>query len=178
VTGQSDYDIPSFTTIGMIHRVSVTNSDDKVFWVRYDDSLDLENFPPTATGQPQYYRIVNDLLRLYPSVDATNWPTLTITASAAPAPMISDTDRPVVDAEALIRLATIDMKEYLGIGGPQQNKRMEFERYLLDLRADTSPSRSFNMASDNVIGPAYWTVPTVDAATTPFAPGWNPPGVW
>lgn len=178
VTAQTDYDLLALTTPGCIHRIASKNADNKYFYLKYDDTLDLYNYPSTAASRPAYWQIINDQLRVLPATDATEWPSLLLTVTARPANLVNDDDRPVVDAEALIRAATILHKEYLGIGGDQSQARMDLKQYMLDLRSDSSPGRTFNIASADPNGPAYWDVPTVDAATTPYSPSWNPPGSW
>lgn len=177
VNGERDYDIPSVTTIGGILRVAAVDSKGKFKAMAYDDLLDIENITYTP-GKPEFWKIIDDMLRVKPAPDTTEYPSFLLLLYRAPASMVADADRTVVDGEALIQLATIGVKEYLGVGGDQRVARAEFERYLLDLRQSVSPPRMFLIATRRLDGPAYWTWPTVDAATMPYAVDWNPPGVW
>lgn len=172
-TSVVDYDIPQGTTPGMIHRIAVRNTDNKWFPLTYDDAVELENYDTTATSMPRWWQILNDQLHLAPYPDATQWPELRIWYSSRPADLVNDSDRPVVDAEALIRATTILHKEYLGIGGDQTLARKELEQYLRDLRSDSSPGRSIRLASLDPDGPAYWDLST-PTGQQPYDPSWNP----
>jgi hypothetical protein len=180
VTGQRDYDIPSDLYIGTIGELWVYNNEtpSRPFPVKYEDSIDAEwlSNPGTSQGRPLVWKILNDLLRIAPEPDATIYPTLQLHYQQAPSDLVSDQSRASIDGEALIRLATIRLKIYLGIGGPQDEAMAAFQRYLYDLRAASSPARSYDMASQRLMGPAYWTQPSVDAFVTPYVAGWNPPG--
>lgn len=177
-TGERDYDIPADTVIGNIGPIWVKNLDGRPFPVQFEDMLEVEwvSQDLQANGRPMTWNIVNDILRISPAPDAAVWPNLTLHYQQAPNTLTSDQSRASIDGEALIQLATIRLKENMGIGGPQQPDIARFERYLYDLRAASSPARVYATATRHIDGPAYWTSPSADTYTTPWISGWNPPG--
>lgn len=180
VSGQRDYDIPADSFIGTIGPVWCINDENRPFPVEYDDTLEVEwSTPATAgleSGRPLWWKVLNDLLRIAPAPDATVYPTLQLHYQQASGVLTSNESRASVDGEAIIQLATIRMKEYMGVGGPQMGEVARFERYLYDLRATVAPQRSYGIATRTIDGPAYWTSPSADTYTTPWISGWNPPG--
>lgn len=194
---QRDFDIPSDCRIGTLEKVSMlrvrgevaTDPDNYVppltldevdvdrlreVDLKYDERTPYNNFDPEVPATPQTWQILNDLIRVAPSVDARLFPALRIYYAKAPTPLVAEADRCVVDGEGLKRMTALRVQDYLGIGGDLDTEMMKVERYLKDLRGLANPATSFNLASDNPDGPRYWTNPGIDAQNQPYTPNWGP----
>ena len=180
-SGVTDYDIPSVTSLGGIHRVTVQNNaaPPHEYELRYEDALETQDYLNINNTRPMYFQLINDIIRVVPMPDISVYPTMFMYCELAAVKMASETDRCAVDSESIVQNATMKMKKYLGIGGDQSEARQEYERYMLDLRSSDGMNRSYPIASRKIDGPIYWKSPSVNAYSTPFAPDWNPgDGLW
>lgn len=183
VADTRDYDIPDVCDgLGGLQRLDLTNTEGRRVPLRYDDSLWLESNTTTVNtpGLPTAWQIVDDIIRFDRVPDTDVWTTLTIRLLPRPIRLVEDSDRCIVDSQALIQLATIKLKEHLEVGANTRADRAEFERYLVDLRSTkTGASQSFGIASERLDGPAYWRLGTpMGAFTQPYSQTWNPVGGW
>lgn len=180
-TGVIDYDIPERTTIGGIHRITVQNkaAPPHEYELRYEDALETQDYLAIKNTRPMYFQVIDDGLRIVPMADVSVYPQFFIYCELAPTRMRAETDRPVVDSEALVQSAVLKLKKYLGVGGDLKLETAQFGQYLTDLRGLVAPSRSYPIASRKIDGPIYWKSPSVNAYSTPYAPDWNPgDGLW
>jgi len=174
VTDQTDYDIPSVTTIGGIHRVTVADLNGREIELKYEDVLEVQDFTRVNSSRPIFFSVNDDVLRISPSPDATKFPTMFMEVELALTKLVADTDRTVIDTEALVQGATILLRKDLGTGGSQASADADLRQYLLDLRGLVSPNRSYPIASRTIDGPAYWRQPSVNQYAQPFSTDWNP----
>jgi len=176
ITGQVDYDIPDATYVGGIITLEVVNLNNTNQQLTYDDSRDLQAYENDAPTQPQWWRIVNDNIRILPQPDATQFPSLYIEYELGVVDPVNDQDRIVVDGEAVVQLATISMKKQMGTFSDLADDEKTFVRYLVDLRSYNNPTRMYGQASRDWQGPIYVKLnsyPT-GAGTGPYSAMWNP----
>ncbi len=177
-----DYDIPDEVgSVGGIQRLDIEDINGVRWGLTYDDDLSLENntLYVDTPARPRTWQIIDDVIRVTPTVDAATWPTFHVRIIKGDQPLKEDGDRASVDGEALVQYATFITKEYLGVGGSQATARAEYQQYLMDLRsASVSAGRSFNIASELPTGVPYWRQPSADWAVAPYSASWNPVGNW
>ena len=172
----TDYDIPDDTTVGGIYRLVIVDVDGVEDQLVYDDVADLQALTLSAKGKPQYYRIIDDVIRVLPKVDAAAYPTFRIEYELAPQPLVNDQDRPAVDSEAMVQHATMAMRSHMGIEEDPKMKMLELQEYLELLKQQVNPGRMYSMASRTFQGPAYyeWNGYPTGIGTGPYWSGWSP----
>jgi hypothetical protein len=173
IAGVSDYNIPDDCDVGNINRLYIMNTKGSVYQPKFDFLVDFKNTYKTA-GMPRFWTIQDGVIRFLPAPDATVWTTCYFDYYTAPTKLVNDSDRPAVDAEALIQRAAIKVKSTLGIGGPLELDMASHMMYLSRLRVNQGPPQMFAIASRKIDGPAYWD----RARSIPYTPEWNPPGAW
>jgi hypothetical protein len=185
--GVKVYDLPNVLNLNGIQRVGVLESDGiKVTSLTYDDLQDISN-TYKDNGKPRFWKVMGSQVDASPAASPTisaaivinpppdaDWPTLVIEGQMRDYPPTLDADRIVVDGEAVIRAVTIRMKEYLGIGGSQNQARSDLATYVNGLRGVEAPSRAYAIASRKVDGPAYWDRPSTAAGHAPYSTDWTP----
>lgn len=176
-TGTTDYDIPNNSTLGAISRLAIQNADGVEVELFYDNRPAYETLRLVDNGQPVVYRIIDEVIRVLPAVDATLWPTFIMEYQTAAATLVNDADRCSVDPEAIIQMATADIRKMLGLITPVEaaaDMAAAFA-YLNDLQQELNPSRAWSMVSSAVDGPAYirYGIPS-GMGTSPYYAGWSP----
>lgn len=179
VDDETDYDIPTDANIGSIARLAIQDIDGVESELFEDDRPMFEALRLVTKGMPRVYRIIDQVIRVQPKVDAATWPTFIVEYEVRATDLVNDSDRTSVDAEAMIQFATTDIKRMLGLieaneVGPENQLTMS---YLRLLRQQNSPSRSYSMVSSALDGPAYRKyfggVPT-GMGTSLYYAGWSP----
>ncbi len=176
VTGQVDYDIPDATYVGGIITLEVVNLSNNNTQLTYDDSRDLQAYENAEPTQPQWWRVVNDNLRILPQPNAADFPALYMEYELGLVDPVNDQDRVVCDGEAVVQLAVLSLKAHLGTFGDTSVDKATFLQYLKDMRSYNNPSRMYGQASRDWQGPIYVRLnsyPT-GAGTGPYSPTWAP----
>lgn len=176
VDQQTDYDIPDATYVGGIICLEALDTKGVHRPLVYDDSRDLSIYELSNATQPQWWRVIDDVIRVLPKVDAANFPSFYMEYEAAPVNLVNDADRAVTDGEAVIQKATIYLKRHLGTFADLKTEEMEHADYLKHARNFTLPGRMYGTASRDWQGPIYVRLnsyPT-GAGTGPYTPTWNP----
>lgn len=182
------YDVPNSLSLGGIYRVLLLDTDGvRKFELRYDDMVDIDN-TYHSSARPTFWKIMGAAISaspappvprpdlsivLAPPPDGT-WTTLIIEGQMRDYPPQADDDRVMLDGEAIIQMATIRYKEFLGIGGPQAQNRSDFISYVRGMRGQEAPGRAIAIASRRADGPAYWDRPSTAAGYAPWASEWGP----
>lgn len=176
VTGQVDYDIPDATYVGGIIALEVVNLNNTNSPLTYDDSRDLQVYENADPTQPQWWRVVNDNIRILPKPNAADFPSLYMEYELGLVDPVNDQDRIVCDGEAVVQLATLSMKTHMGTFTDLSTDKATFLQYLKDLRSYNNPTRMYGQASRDWHGPIYVRLnsyPT-GAGTGPYSPTWAP----
>jgi hypothetical protein len=171
-TDVSAYDLPNGVDIGDLGTVLVVTPLGKVYEVVYEDSPRLANLSPTA-GRPRWFRVINQEIVLYPAPDAAEYPTLRFECQASDGALVDDADRLAVDSEAAIRLATINVKKFLGVAGDSADRTSELrelDTYLDGVRGRVNPTRAYGIASNDAGLPLAQHL----GDGQPYVPSWNP----
>jgi len=172
-TGVNTYDLPNALNLGGIHRVGLLEDSGRIRELDYDDLTDIANAYLDA-GRPRFWRVSGGTIAASPAppvptpaasivltpAPTGDWTTLVIEGQMRDYPPQEDDDRIVVDGEAVTQMATIRMKEYLGVGGSQGSNRADLLTYIKGLRGQEAPVRAFSMLSRTLSGPTYWTHPS------------------
>lgn len=176
-TGTTDYDIPNNATLGAISRLAIQNADGVEVELFYDNRPAYETLRLVDNGQPVVYRVIDEVIRVLPAVDATLWPTFIMEYQTAASTLVLDSDRCSVDAEAVIQFASTDLRKMLGLITLTEAtaEKAETFTYLNDLQQELNPSRAWSMVSSAVDGPAYirYGIPS-GMGTSPYYAGWSP----
>lgn len=171
-TGVNTYDLPNALNLGGIHRVGLLEDDGRITELAMDDLTDISNAYRDA-GRPRFWKVMGGTIDASPAppiptpsaslvvtpAPTGDWTTLVVEGQMRDYAPQEDDDRIVVDSEAVAQMATIRMKEYLGIGGNQGSNRADLITYIKGLRGQEAPVRAFSMLSRQLDGPAYWTNP-------------------
>jgi len=186
--GVARYDLPNVFQLGGIHRVGLLATDGKVHELRHDDLIDIRN-QYRHPGKPRYWKVTGttvaaaavpplpattDLYLEVTPAPTSEWTALVVEGVLRDYPVEQDTDRVVLDGEAIVQLVTIRYREYMGLGGDQGRNRADFTVYLDNLRGLEAPTMMYPQASRKVDGPAYWNYPSNAGSFQPYAPTWTP----
>lgn len=177
VDDETDYDIPTGTNIGSITRLAIQDINGVETELFEDSSPQYETLRLVNKTRPIVYRIIDQVIRVLPKVEATTYPTFIIEYQTRTTPLVNDADRTSVDDEAMIQMATTDIRKRLGfitsVEARAENK--DTWDYLKDLRQELNPARAYSMVSSALDGPDYirYGIPS-GMGTSPYYVGWSP----
>lgn len=141
--GVADYDWPDETIPGRIDAVVVVDTigrESLLEWGSRPNERDIAN-QSSSGGCPLLVDIVDGVLRLRPTPD-DSVASLLVDYRIAPSALTDDAHRIIVDPELVKQLATMKLKNYLGITVPSQDVATH-ERYLARVRAMHSTGEGF-----------------------------------
>lgn len=139
---EGDYDLPDDAYITDMNRVAVLDAEGKEYELVFGDGP-IRNIT-SESGRPKWYEIQDNVLRLHPAPTA-EWPTLIYEYYQGPSDLVSDTDRPTIDGEAMVQRAAYYLKRHTGFGGEWQPEREEHLRYLKRLQEQQGEIRTMDM---------------------------------
>lgn len=143
---QHAYDIPDDILPGNIHRLTILSDDNHEYELHYGLTPEqrsthrIDSGGETDTDNaslPVRWVVENGMLALYPAPDTGDYPTLVIYATATPTEPREDSDRPQLDAEALLLAAEVTFNAMAR--RPTATAEARLRRRLQTLRAQEMP---------------------------------------
>lgn len=154
VNEQHAYDVPDAVDLGNIREVTILDTQKREYPLRagvayYERSAFRIDGRPGGAGLPLRWEVIDQNFVIYPAPDIEKYPTLVIRAKSLPREPRQDGDRPMVDDQALILLATAHAKRHFALSNPEAEEAL-FARHLRNVQAAQSdgeivqigPSRS------------------------------------
>lgn len=147
VADTTDYDVPDDTDPGHIQFVSVRRLEDgklyelEPFYTPTEPNTIVET---TEGGLPLRYNFIDQIMRIQPKPDVTEYDALVLWYNQTVPAFIEDSERAVVDGEALIQLSEILVKNHFG-GQDTDALERSLERYVDRKRSRQSDGAGFQM---------------------------------
>jgi hypothetical protein len=146
--GVGDYDIPDDTEPGKITFVALNRISDG--WVveleRGIRPAEMNYYAQAMTkgSMPLRFDFIDNVLRIAPVPDTTYYDVLKIAYFQTPPKMVEDSERAVVDGEALLMLTEILVKEHFG-GQATEKLAAALDRYVDRVKMKQSNGEGFQM---------------------------------
>jgi len=148
IDNESDYDIPDDTEPGKITYVAVHRiSDGWVYELECGIRPNEMNYFTQSTTKgtmPLRYDYIDNVMRVQPIADTDYYDNLQLAYFQRPNAFIQDTDRCVVDGEALKMFAEILVKQHFG-GQATETLEKNLDRYVSRLKVKQSNGEGFQM---------------------------------
>lgn len=146
IADTKDYDVPDDTDPGHIDFISVRRiSDGKLYPLEPGIRPGETNlFVNSSASLPTRYAFIDQMIHIEPVPDVTLYDVLVLQYFQVPGQFVEDTERAVVDGEALKTFAEILVKEHFG-GQDTDKLRADLGRYLERKRTRQSDGGGFQM---------------------------------
>lgn len=161
VDGVADYDLPESAEVGSIQWLALLNTEGEPTPILYTDDPGNRRLDLMAPGLPLAWRYIDEMIRVSPAPLAATYPTFVCDYYLPNRRLVQATDRTVIDGEAIVQAATIDLKEHLGTFADTGAARKDLAAYLARLREFSAIPESISPVSRGT-----WPVDS-----------YNPPGI-
>jgi hypothetical protein len=148
-TGQRLYDIPDRMHPGDIREVSVVDVDGREHSVHSGVAIHERNAygGEEQAALPLRWEMEQGAIALYPMPDAERYPTLRIRGQALGYEPYHDSDRVLVDSQAVILQATVLAKQHFDLPNPAAEAAV-LGRHLVNLRAAQSDGETIQIGPE------------------------------
>lgn len=143
--GVREYDFPDTTEIGQIGEVWVEDEDSRPCVLQQGSTPYMRHATEQRDSTPRFYEFIDGGITIYPAPDS-NWTTLGFDYQLREPPLVSDSERMVVDSELVIQQSVIYMKSVLGLPGVPEDK-VELREYLMEIKSQQAQYRQVQGAS-------------------------------
>lgn len=127
-TDEADYAVPDDTEPGQIEFIGVHHIQSGEV-EQLDPGIRLGEDNSLVQGTPLRYQFINTIIRIAPFPDVTRYDKLVLQYHQVPNSFVDDTQRAVVDGEALRMFSEILAKEHFNPQEPQTVLRQDLERF-------------------------------------------------